>query len=151
MTRVDVDYQGESIKQDVVVAVQQPGSPTPPSPHDVGLVELSLVKQLIPGPPGPAGPPGPPGEAGEPGPTGGQTMYIGVSPPPSPVVGQTWWESDSGSSFVYYDDGNTTQWVPTNIGSFLESSGDEVTGGHITIGPTAPSSPAMNDVWIDTT
>jgi hypothetical protein len=28
---------------------------------------------------------------------------------------------------------------------------DEVTGGHITIGSTAPSSPAVGDVWIDTT
>jgi len=27
---------------------------------------------------------------------------------------------------------------------------DEVIGGIITIGPTAPSSPSVNDVWIDT-
>ena len=30
-------------------------------------------------------------------------------------------------------------------------SGDEVIGGKITIGPTPPASPGVNDVWIDTT
>jgi hypothetical protein len=77
MTKVEVDYDGEVLIQDVVVAVQQPGAPTPPSPHDVGLVELSMIKELIPGPPGPPGAdgahgedstvPGPQGPAGDPG------------------------------------------------------------------------------------
>jgi len=38
------------------------------------------------------------------------------------------------------------------IGSVPEEEDDAtLTGGNITIGPTAPSSPAVNDVWIDTT
>ena len=29
----------------------------------------------------------------------------------SPVNGQLWWESDSGDLFVWFNDGNTSQWV----------------------------------------
>jgi hypothetical protein len=56
---------------------------------------------------------------------GGQVMYIGDGPPASPVVGQTWWESDTGNMFVYYDDGTSVQWVPAHVGA-LPSGG---TGG----------------------
>jgi len=31
--------------------------------------------------------------------------------PANPVPGQLWWESDTGALFVYYDDGNSQQWV----------------------------------------
>jgi hypothetical protein len=62
---------------------------------------------------------------------GGQIMYIGDSPPPSPVVGQTWYESDTGNSFVYYDDGTSIQWVPSHVGA-LPSGG----GGGIPEAPT---------------
>jgi len=184
---------------------------------------------LIPGPAGPAGADGPAGPAGPAGAAGGNIMYIGDSPPASPVIGQTWWQSSTGSSFVRYDDGDTVQWVPTNIGAFLPGGGggggtmdaasilaalitvdgagsgldadlldgqssaafalaghthsyssltgipatfapsahghttSEVTGldtaladrvkgvVRLTVASTAPSSPAVNDVWIDTT
>ena len=32
-------------------------------------------------------------------------------PPSSPLDGDLWWESDTAKLKVYYDDGNTTQWV----------------------------------------
>jgi len=73
------------------------------------------------------------------------TVYVGDSPPVSPALGQLWWKSDSGNSFVYYNDGNSNQWVSSHVGT------NPVSGGHITISNTAPSSPAVNDVWIDTT
>jgi hypothetical protein len=53
-------------------------------------------------------------------------MAIGDSPPASPVVGQTWWQSSSGNSFVYYDDGNSLQWVPSHVG-VLPASGTATT------------------------
>ena len=39
---------------------------------------------------------------------------IGDNPPPTPQVGQLWWESDAGNLFVWYDDGNSAQWVIAN-------------------------------------
>jgi Domain of unknown function (DUF4082) len=66
---------------------------------------------------GAQGPTGATGATGPAGPTGGQIMYIGDGPPASPVVGQTWWESDTGNAFIYYDDGNTVQWVPQHVGA----------------------------------
>jgi hypothetical protein len=74
-----------------------------------------------PGPPGPAstvpGPAGPQGVKGDAGPAGGQVMFMGDSPPPSPVHGETWYETDSGQSFVFYVDpsGPPGQWVPSNV------------------------------------
>ena len=77
------------------------------------------------GPPGPSGPIGPGGPPGPQGPIGGQIMHIGDGPPSSPVPGMTWWESDTGNMFVYYYDGNSYQWVPTNVGVLP----DGTTGG----------------------
>lgn len=64
-----------------------------------------------PGPEGPAGPEGPQGPPGSGG-SGSGLTYIGDEPPANPIVGQTWWESDTGNTFIWYDDGNSTQWVP---------------------------------------
>jgi hypothetical protein len=38
------------------------------------------------------------------------------SAPANPVPGQLWWESDTGSLFVYFDDGNSQQWVQITPG-----------------------------------
>lgn len=44
--------------------------------------------------------------------TGGVAVADG--PPAGATQGQLWWESDTGLLFVFYDDGNTSQWVQTN-------------------------------------
>jgi hypothetical protein len=36
---------------------------------------------------------------------------IGNTAPVAPVNGDTWWNSDTGVRYVYYDDGNSSQWV----------------------------------------
>ena len=80
------------------------------------------------GPPGPAGPPGPTGFTGPVGPAGptgptGPTGPAGASiaavsstQPATPVVGQLWFWPDAvvggGALYIWYDDGNTSQWVP---------------------------------------
>ena len=56
--------------------------------------------------------------------------------------------TSSGNSFVYYDDGNSMQWVPSHVGALPPAT---VIGGTITIACTAPASPVVNQVWIDTT
>jgi hypothetical protein len=113
------------------------------------------------------------------GPTGaGIATTVSTSPPSSPASGQLWWDSDVGNLYIWYEDGTSNQWVlanatagpagpigptgpvpeaPTDAKMYArQSSGwvevpDEVAGAKITVGPVAPSSPAINDVWIDTT
>ena len=47
-------------------------------------------------------------------------VSIGTTPPGSPVAGQQWFYTDAvaggGQMFVYYNDGNTSQWVPVAPG-----------------------------------
>lgn len=58
--------------------------------------------------------------------------YIGDVPPASPVIGQLWFESDSGDTYIWYDDGNTSQWVQQSGGSgdgtYLPVTGGTLTG-----------------------
>ena len=71
------------------------------------------------GPPGPPGPatPGPPGPTGPSGPQGVAGLDVGVSPPAGPsTAGDLWWESDTGHLYVYYNDGNSNQWVAVSQG-----------------------------------
>ena len=72
------------------------------------------------GPIGATGPQGQQGIQGVPGPQGIQgppgTVYIGDTPPGSPIVGQMWWESSTGLLFIRYDDGNSIQWVAAATG-----------------------------------
>jgi hypothetical protein len=42
----------------------------------------------------------------------GQAVFIGANPPPSPPTGEMWWRSDPDQNlYIYYDDGNSKQWV----------------------------------------
>lgn len=41
-------------------------------------------------------------------------VWVGDAPPSSPSQGTLWWESDSGNTFIYYDDGSSQQWVQFN-------------------------------------
>lgn len=45
---------------------------------------------------------------------GGASVSIADTPPGSPDVGSLWWESDTGIFWIYYNDGNTTQWVQSS-------------------------------------
>jgi hypothetical protein len=42
---------------------------------------------------------------------------IADTPPASPSQGQTWWESDSGAFYIWYNDGTSAQWVQVNAPS----------------------------------
>jgi hypothetical protein len=44
---------------------------------------------------------------------GGGTTTIAPTPPASPAVGSLWWDSNGGNLYINYNDGNSTQWVPT--------------------------------------
>lgn len=38
-------------------------------------------------------------------------MAIGDLPPPNPAIGQQWFRSSNGQLYVWYNDGNSSQWV----------------------------------------
>jgi hypothetical protein len=42
---------------------------------------------------------------------GGAATSVGATPPGSPTVGQLWWDSVGGQLYIYYNDGNSSQWV----------------------------------------
>jgi hypothetical protein len=46
-----------------------------------------------------------------PGGGGGASVTISDTPPASPTAGNLWWESDTGNLYIYYFDGNSSQWV----------------------------------------
>jgi hypothetical protein len=71
--------------------------------------------------------------------SGGATVPTQDAAPINPIDGDLWWKSDDGVLKVYYDDGNTTQWVdasPAGSGGATVSTSD-----------TAPSSPTDGDLW----
>ncbi len=43
--------------------------------------------------------------------SGGATVTTADTPPVAPVDGDMWWNSTDGVLYVYYDDGNSQQWV----------------------------------------
>ena len=59
--------------------------------------------------------------------------------PSSPADGDLWWKSDDSVLKIYYDDGNTTQWVDASPGG-----GGSTT---VTTSDNAPSSPTDGDLW----
>ena len=44
------------------------------------------------------------------------SLVSSISPPGSPDSGDLWWDSDAGDLLVYFNDGNTSQWVSTGSG-----------------------------------
>jgi len=70
--------------------------------------------QGIKGDKGDTGATGATGPQGPTGATGGAIVTIADAPPASPAVGQLWWESDSGNTYIRYNDGDSEQWVQMN-------------------------------------
>jgi hypothetical protein len=73
---------------------------------------------------------------------GSASITISVTPPVSPTAGALWWESDTGILWIYYDDGNTSQWVQAAPGGASGTSGPvdwvDITGKPSTFPPTLP-------------
>lgn len=42
---------------------------------------------------------------------GGGSITISSALPSNPDIGDVYWDSDEGNPYIYYDDGNTQQWV----------------------------------------
>jgi hypothetical protein len=41
-------------------------------------------------------------------------VFVGDTPPSSPVAGNLWWNSSDGNLYLFYNDGNSQQWVVAN-------------------------------------
>lgn len=54
---------------------------------------------------------------------GGSEIPISDSAPSTPSNGQLWWDSSSGTLYVYYNDGSSSQWVSA-AGAISPGSGE---------------------------
>jgi len=83
--------------------------------------------------------------------TGG--TFVGLTPPATPQVGQLWWRSDpDGNLFIYYDDGNSKQFVPavpSSVGPW-SVSGSTVTPTDATKTVSVPGDAAGNAIVLGT-
>ena len=56
-------------------------------------------------------------------------VTVAASAPSSPNIGDTWIDSETGSTFLYYNDGTSSQWVEQTTGFIINSSGGSGSGG----------------------
>jgi len=106
---------------------------------------------------GPTGPTGPTGAAstvtGPTGPTGadGKFTITGPTAPTAPANGEVWYNDNDGRTYIYYNDGTSSQWVEfgnANVGPGIIINGFSETGPTGTIGTnanTAIGAAAMNE------
>jgi hypothetical protein len=60
------------------------------------------------------------------------SVYINTSPPVSPVPGDFWWDNQIGRLLIYYNDGDTSQWVdasPANIPIIIFNTANTANAG----------------------
>ena len=75
---------------------------------------------------------------------GGNTrVTISDTPPTGAAVGDLWWNDQDGRLYIYYDDGNTQQWVDTNPNGGGPGGGSFL----VSISPTPPSTPSQGQLW----
>lgn len=72
---------------------------------------------------------------------GGSRFSVGITAPAEPENGDTWFNSETGSTYIFYTDGNSSQWVEIGAGG----GG----GGDILVADTAPVAPQPGDLWYD--
>ena len=79
---------------------------------------------------------------------GGASVTVSDAAPSTPSAGDLWFDSTGLVLYVYYNDGDSSQWVQTNP-SGSGSSGGSSGGASVTVSGTAPASPSAGDLWFD--
>lgn len=85
---------------------------------------------------------------------GGVTITYDTTAPISPAVKDIWIDANTGIEYTYVADANTSQWVefgPTGQTGPTGATGPSGGVFATTVSSTAPTSPAQNDIWIDST
>ena len=78
-----------------------------------------------------------------PGPGGGR-FNVSETPPAEPLNGDTWLDSVTGNTYLYYEDYDNPQWIQ------IGGPGITVTrGASLFIQTTAPGAPVDGDIWYD--
>jgi microcystin-dependent protein len=72
--------------------------------------------------------------------TGGG-LHVGDYPSPDPIAEPLWWNSTDGRLYVFYDDGNSQQWVS------VSGSGGGSAGAETFIGDAPPADPVAGQMW----
>jgi hypothetical protein len=73
------------------------------------------------------------------------TVQISPTAPTNPVPGDLWYNSLLGRTFVYYNDGSSSQWVDT---APFNSTGSS--GASVFVGSLPPSGQSQGDLWYST-
>ena len=73
--------------------------------------------------------------------TEGASVTTSSTAPSGPSEGDLWFNGDTGILYVYFNDGNSSQWI--------EIGGGGGGGTSVTVSSTAPSSPSVGDLWFD--
>jgi hypothetical protein len=73
-------------------------------------------------------------------------LYVGDTSPPSPWNGAFWFDSLTSQLFVYYNDGNSSQWVIANA---MPETASGSGGATLTVSDTAPTAPTVGQLWFD--
>ena len=82
------------------------------------------------------------GEKGQSGGSGGASVNIGTTAPTSGVsTGDLWYDSDEGDLYVYYNDGNSSQWVSATSPQATKGQKGDTGSGSGPTGPTGTTGP----------
>ena len=76
--------------------------------------------------------------------SGGSQVSVGTASPASPSSGNLWYNSNLGRTFIYYNDGDSSQWVDAAPFNIVSDSGG---GASVSIGTEAPVGPSSGDLW----
>ena len=85
---------------------------------------------------------------------GGASVTASDTAPSSPSAGDLWYKSDTNALYVYYNDGDSSQWVgvsgpegATGATGATGPAGPAGAAANITVSDAAPSSPSAGQLW----
>ena len=76
--------------------------------------------------------------------SGGSQVSVGTESPAAPSSGNLWYNTNLGRTFIYYNDGDSSQWVDAAPFNIVSDSGG---GASVSIGTEAPVGPSSGDLW----